>query len=109
MKDERSLRKHARRKIEVLVSFELNGIENEYVSRELSEGGVFVVTDEPLSIGTQAELNIKIGKESIKVEGEVVYSVDKKQAASEFREPGMGIKFLRLSLEIKKKIISVIF
>lgn len=106
---ERALRKHARRKIDILVTLKISGKEVECAARELSEGGLFVVIDDPLEVGTKTNLNLKVGSESLKLEGEVVYSVSKEKAQQEFREPGMGIRFVNLKLEVKNKIISLIF
>ena len=106
---ERPLRKHARRKIEVLVSLNISGKEEECSTRELGEGGLFIITDDPLDVGSKTALNLKIGKESIRVDGEVIYTLSKEKAKEEGREPGMGIRFVNLAPALKNKLTSLIF
>lgn len=106
---ERALRKHARRKIDVLVRLKILDKEIECPARELSEGGLFVIMDNPLEIGTKTNLILKVGSDSLKLEGEVVFSITKKKADAQSREPGIGIRFINLGSDLKNKINSLIF
>jgi Tfp pilus assembly protein PilZ len=63
----------------------------------LSENGVFINTSSPGSIGANIPLTIFLGPATIRVEGVVLYSFKLHEGPS--REPGMGIKFSRISPE----------
>lgn len=106
---ERALRKHARRKIEVSASLKIAGKDVVCKTRELSEGGLFVVVDTPLDVGSKTAMNLKIGNDSVKVDGEVIYTLSKEKALEESREPGMGIRFINLAPAVKNKLTSLIF
>jgi len=70
-------------------------------------GGVFIQTDSPLKLG--ARLNLKIilpdGQEELAVLCEVIWCRIQGSGTAEEREtPGMGVKFLDLTPEGKKRI-----
>ncbi|HEY6010563.1 MAG TPA: response regulator [Nitrospirota bacterium] len=61
----------------------------------LSENGVFINTSSPGEVGTKLTLTIFLGEAAIRVEGVVLYSFKPGEGPS--HEPGMGIKFSRIS------------
>lgn|GEM_PF-2067629 len=72
-------------------------------SKDISEGGIFVFTDRPLPAGSDVELKISLVHQDltyIEAEGNVVHVV--KPGSND--EPGMGIKFTRISEEGKEFI-----
>jgi len=77
----------------------------------LSVGGLFIETKEPLNQGELLNLRIFLpGKgEDLDVMGEVIWASRKGTATAERNfPPGMGVKFLNLSTEGIKRIISVL-
>lgn len=76
-------------------------------SRDMSETGIFIATDQPLVIGANITLKFILPEvlEEIEAEGVVTWinpagSIDPPQ--------GMGVKFLKLSPEKQKLILDVI-
>ena len=86
------------------VSFESYGALQRCLMTNISRGGVFVSTAQPLPIGTPFELRIEIGEtgETIAVRGEVA-SVNSGPKLST-RELGMGIRFVNLDEGQEKQI-----
>jgi len=71
----------------------------------ISEGGIFIETDEPFPPATELEMIIPLPlpEPSITVKGMVVRIV-RKEEAEESQPPGMGIRFLNLKPEDAGKI-----
>lgn len=69
--------------------------ENHYTTRDISPGGCFVVTDSPLSVGTEVDMVIDIEGHEIKCSGVVRHT--KKQ--------GMGIEFKNINREDYKVLL----
>lgn len=64
-------------------------------TRNISRGGTFIKTDNPLAIDTEFIFKLKIPslKDPITLNGKVKWVVDEKNA-TEDSPPGMGIKFI---------------
>jgi len=75
-------------------------------SSNLSEMGIFLVTDSPMSKGTELELRFAVQGDDnpIEVKGLVVW-IDKGADGS---EPGMGIRFVSPSDETKRRVKALI-
>jgi type IV pilus assembly protein PilZ len=74
----------------------------ESYSKNLSEGGIFVKTDNPLPVGSVVKLQISLVHQSLtylEAKGEVVHVVDKPRKG---QEKGMGIRFVKMCEESKK-------
>jgi uncharacterized protein (TIGR02266 family) len=86
----------------------------EFVDRyifNLSVGGLFIETKEPLSQGELLNLKIFLPDkgEELDVTGEVIWSSRQGKITPERKyPPGMGVKFLNLSNDGIKRIISVL-
>ena len=77
----------------------------------LSVGGLFVKTDEPMKPGERLSLKIFLPDkdDALEVVGEVIWSTkEEKVTPDKTFPPGMGVKFLNLSTEEIKRIISVL-
>jgi len=62
--------------------------------REISEGGVFLVTERPLPVGTPLNFRLVGDRgETVEVEGAVVWV---RRPGSDERPPGMGVEFSNL-------------
>jgi len=72
----------------------------EYLIKDLGEGGVFVETFYPSRVGSKVELEFLVegGKSPLLVRGEVVWVRNPWESPS----PGMGIKFLEVSEEARR-------
>ena len=75
-------------------------------SENLSELGIFIVSKDPLATGTELELRFSPPESGapIEVTGEVVW-VEK---GGQGKAPGMGIRFLSPSLEVRDRIKALI-
>jgi uncharacterized protein (TIGR02266 family) len=81
------------------------------VISNLSVGGLFVKTEEPLSTGQKTDLVIFLPdkKKKLEVSGKVVWSSKEERVTAEGKlPPGMGIKFLNLAKEDIERIINVL-
>jgi uncharacterized protein (TIGR02266 family) len=81
------------------------------VISNLSVGGLFVKTEEPLSKGEKTELVIFLPdkKKKLEVTGKVVWtSTEERVTPDGVIPPGMGVKFLNLSNEGIERIINVL-
>src|SRR5262249_29217620 len=63
-------------------------------AKNISKGGTFIRTNKPLDVGTEFVFVLSIPQrtEQLKLRGEVVWTVDEKDATEE-RPAGMGIRF----------------
>jgi type IV pilus assembly protein PilZ len=74
-------------------------------------GGVFIPTDHPMDSGTRlhVKINLPNGEKVLEVNCEVVWIRKKEISTPSGKFPsGMGVKFLNLSTEDKKKIERII-
>ena len=74
-----------------------DGTEKILQTRDISEGGIFVSTHEPLSPGSEVSIRLLLSGTgtSVEVEGRVGYNVP---------ELGMGIEFTSMGREAQKNI-----
>lgn len=73
----------------------------------ISEMGIFVATHEPLEVGTRLTLRFALpGEESPFILLGQVQWVNPIRMLSDNPNPGMGIRFVNLSLESRERIIS---
>jgi CheY-like chemotaxis protein len=98
-----SQRKNIR--IETALLARLDGVEEGIVS-VLSEFGMFFPTDEPRQLNTVVKADLEIRDKTIKLEAVVLYSFELE--TSPFKEPGMGLKFVKISQEDQAFIKSYI-
>jgi type IV pilus assembly protein PilZ len=74
----------------------------------ISQMGIFVLTTEPLPVGTPMVLSFSPpGHESFKLAGEVAW-VNVVRPDGDNPNPGMGIKFTKLAPEERERIVEVI-
>ena len=74
----------------------------------ISEMGIFVRTTDPLVIGTRIVLAFAPpGHDSFKLEGEVAW-VNKVRETGDNPNPGMGVRFVGLTLEERERLVEVI-
>jgi len=76
----------------------------------ISEHGIFIATDEPLSPGTMIDLQFTLVEPKYKIQalGEVIWTNPKRPNPKENHNPGMGIRFVNLSEIDKETILSLI-
>ncbi len=99
-------RKHARFPTDYFVSVQVpkEDKESEGNCRDLSEGGMFIFTEEPFPRGTQVKILIQLetGNETICVEGIVMW-LRPPMPSPQF-PPGMGVRFIRVSPEAREQL-----
>lgn len=83
------------------------GFVEEY-SANLSLGGMFIRTDEPVPVGTEMPIEFRLGQdyELIRGRGRVVWV--RKRAADADHPPGMGIRFLELTPGSRELIFKLV-
>ena len=66
-------------------------------TQNISLGGMFVVTDNPVKLGSDVEVRILIGQtlQVLHVHARVVHVVSKEQAEADGSNPGIGVQFVR--------------
>ncbi|MBN2041982.1 MAG: PilZ domain-containing protein [Spirochaetes bacterium] len=73
---------------------------------DMSSGGIFISTPEPVEIGSEVNLSIKLSnKEEIEIKG-IVRWMD--ESEMKHGKAGMGIEFVELNSEQKDKINNII-
>ncbi len=71
-------------------------------SRDMSNGGIFISTPEPMKIGTELELSLTIpGEDSINIKGIVRWI---REDETEGKKAGMGIEFSDISSDDLNKL-----
>jgi type IV pilus assembly protein PilZ len=74
----------------------------------ISEMGIFVLTTEPLAIGTRLMLSFAPpGHEPFKLAGQVTW-INKVRANGDNPNPGMGVRFINLTPADRERIVEVI-
>ncbi len=74
-------------------------------SVDMSKGGIFISTPEPLENGSEVNMSIKLGSdEEIEVKGIVKW---RRHEESENGKAGMGIEFIDLKAEQEEKISKI--
>jgi type IV pilus assembly protein PilZ len=76
--------------------------------RNISELGIFVATREPLAIGTRVTLRFAPNVEQAFVLSGVVQWINPLRLLADNRNPGMGIRFIELSLEDRERLVEAI-
>jgi type IV pilus assembly protein PilZ len=71
-------------------------------AENISEGGVFIKTEKPLSPGTQFRLELKVAGEKLKADAQVIWT--KEFPNEPERSSGMGARFINLSEKDRKRI-----
>lgn len=100
------IRKHSRVSIKTLVKVKTGRDFPFCMSKNLSEGGIFLVVKQPPRKGTKLILEFTIPDTAapISVEGEIVSSLPYDPAQGEGSHYGMGVKFTSIKDEDKKTI-----
>ena len=93
-------RKYFRQKLKVEIDhFDLDDDYHMHFSRDLSRGGVFIETDNPLPAGSRFLMHFEVPGElarSIETEAEVAWVLRMEDSSADL-PPGMGVRFVDLS------------
>jgi type IV pilus assembly protein PilZ len=75
----------------------------------ISEMGIFVRTDEPLAVGAELQLSFtpRGDEPAFTMQGRVQW-VNRVHVFGENLNPGMGVKFVSLSLEQRERLVATI-
>lgn len=75
-------------------------------TRNISRGGIFLATSEPLPEGSKIRLVFYLPDSSkeIRIIGEVIHALTKERGRQRGQEPGMGIEFIDFSPSSKREI-----
>ena len=76
--------------------------------QNISEMGIFVLTTDPLRVGTKMKLTFAPpGAESFQLEGSVAW-VNRVKPDGDNPNPGMGIRFINLQPDERERLVDVI-
>lgn len=71
---------------------------------DISQGGMFLETEEPPPFGTELELHLSTPDGAIKLHGRVVHVVDREAAQAFNQPPGAGVQFVDLTQSMRERI-----
>ena len=60
----------------------------------VSEGGLYIRTNDTLKVGTRLELQVEFPEQSVRLRGEVVWSIRVPEHLEQDMVCGMGVRFL---------------
>jgi uncharacterized protein (TIGR02266 family) len=105
------IRRHHRHRIALRVRLRMDTWEQAvcFVSKNISSGGMFLPMADPAPRGTRLRLSIELpGGASVDLLGQVQHSRSRAKAEAVGREPGVGIRFLELDGEHRKRLDRVL-
>ncbi len=75
-------------------------------SRDLSKGGIFLTTPDPLPEGSEIRLLLYLPDSSkeVKVLGKVIHTINSEGGRQRGQEPGMGIEFIDFSPSSRREV-----
>jgi len=106
--DDRDRRSHARVPIALKVEYKrINSFFADY-TKNISRGGTFIRTSNPLSIGTEFMFHLQVPslEQPLQIKGKVQWVVP--EGGGEEQEPGMGIGFVYDSEADRDKIANTV-
>lgn len=84
----------------------------EFVQRyaaDISQGGMYIVTDEPPAILSEIDVILQLPEgHEVQLRASVVHVIDPERAAGEGREPGVGVQFVGLDAQRKAQIYQLV-
>ena len=99
-------RKNSRAPVEIRVDYQrFNRFVSEY-TRDISRGGLFIRTENPLDVGEEIYLTLTFPHHSDGVT--VMASVVRVEAPTESNTPGMGVRFMFSDGEERKSLLRLI-
>jgi type IV pilus assembly protein PilZ len=76
--------------------------------QNISEMGIFIRTDTPMEVGTELKLRFQVAdQEPLLVEGEVIW-VNPYRESGDNLNPGMGVRFKRLTSELREQVVDLV-
>jgi uncharacterized protein (TIGR02266 family) len=75
-----------------------------YVSGNVSSGGIFLITQEPIALGTNLKISFTLPGDDRPIEamGQVIWQRNERSAPD--RQPGMGVQFMAIGREDQERI-----
>jgi len=76
--------------------------------KDISEMGIFIRTESPLAIGSRLRLRFHIDDaDPLVLDGEVTW-INPMRKDGENINPGMGVRFVRLTLELREQMVALV-
>ncbi|MFI5307215.1 MAG: TIGR02266 family protein [Polyangiales bacterium] len=76
--------------------------------KNISEMGIFIRTEQPLSVGSLLRLRFHVDdEEPLVLDGEVTW-INPYKPAGENINPGMGVRFIKLSAELREQVVALV-
>jgi uncharacterized protein (TIGR02266 family) len=75
-----------------------------YVSGNVSAGGIFLITQEPIATGTNLKISFTLPDDDRPIEamGQVIWQRDQRTAPD--RQPGMGVQFMKIAQDDQDRV-----
>jgi uncharacterized protein (TIGR02266 family) len=89
-----STRRYTRVRTRLHVHYGLETPEHRAFAESISEGGLHIITNEPLKVGTHVALRIEFPQGPIDLRGEVVWAIRVPEGQRNVLVHGMGIGFI---------------
>ena len=84
----------------------------EFVERyasDISQGGMYILTDEPPTILSEVDVTLQLPEgHEIQLRASVVHVIDAERAALEGRQPGVGVQFVNLDAPRRAQIYQLV-
>ena len=105
-------RKDKRATVSLKVRFKSATVDEfiEQYARDISRGGLFIKSKEPMPIGTLLKFEFQLKDESRLIHGvgRVVWKRDAAEAKGDEAPPGMGIKFIKMDPESRVTVERIV-
>jgi len=77
--------------------------------QNISEMGIFIRTDTPMEVGTELRLRFAVDdqEDMLLVDGEVIW-INPYRESGDNINPGMGVRFKRLTPELREQIVELV-
>ncbi len=77
--------------------------------QNISEMGIFIRTDTPMEVGTELRLRFAVDdqEDPLLVDGEVIW-INPYRESGDNINPGMGVRFKRLTPELREQIVELV-
>jgi len=101
-------REHQRYETSIAVDY-ANGETFLFASlQNISEMGIFILTHEPLAVGTRLTLRFHVDENApLMLEGEVTW-INPYRLGGDNLNPGMGVRFIELTRELREQVVALV-
>jgi len=101
-------RKHIRAEIDSVVGVSFPGFTRSLKASSISEGGIYLLMDTPLPVGTELSVCMEVKEKSdITVDGRVIYASTAVGSTSDI-SPGLAVQFTRVTDDVASSLSGLV-